>query len=216
MRSFGFADDFFILVLFGIWDHWFLTGLPSGRADFSVLFDILERFDQSQILIWISSDGQVVYWWVLDDTVSVNDVSSSVGNSLFGSVFTKTSVSPWNGLVEIRDQWDFHGPETSIFPWLERVLHVRELWVNWASEDFASDFSELLGFVAEGYDFGGADKGEIKRVEEQNYVFSFVVWEVDFTKVSVEPGWGFELRSWLSDQWHIFLFDLIIKQSRII
>ena len=86
-----------------------------------------------------------------------------------------------------------------------------ELGVDGAGEDFTSDFSELLGLVAEGYDFGGADEGEVEWVEEEDDVLSFVVWEADLNKVSVVPGWGLELWGWFSDQWHIFLFDWIIK-----
>jgi hypothetical protein len=59
-RSFGFADDFLVLALFYISIHGFLSWLPSCWTDFSVLIDELEGLDQSQVLIRISADWQVV------------------------------------------------------------------------------------------------------------------------------------------------------------
>ncbi len=202
--SFGFADDFFVLVLFCIGNHCFLAWLPTCWADFSVLINELEGLDQSQVLIRVSAHWQVVDGWVLDNTVSVDDVSGSVRDSFFVSILAKAAIGFRDCLVEIWDQWNIHGPESSFFSGLKRVLHVWELGVNWAGQDFASDFLELLGLVAEGNNFGGADEGEVEWVEEEEDILSFVVGKTDINKVSVVPGWSLELRGWLSDQWHIF------------
>ena len=82
-----------------------------------------------------------------------------------------------------------------------------EFRVDWDSQNFASDFFELFGLVAEGDDFGWADESEVEWVEEEDDIFSLVVWDADIDEISVVPGWGLELRGWFSDQRHIFLID---------
>lgn len=79
-----------------------------------------------------------------------------------------------------------------------------EFGINWASKNFTSDLFEFFSLVAEGNDFSWANEGEIERIEEEDNVFSFIVGDADVNEVSVEPSWGFELRGWFSDQWHIF------------
>lgn len=91
-----------------------------------------------------------------------------------------------------------------------------EFGVNWTSKDFTSGFFELFGFVAEGNDLGGADKGKVKRVEEKNNVLSFIVVDVDFTEVSIEPSGGWKLRGRFSDQGHIFLIIIFLELSTLI
>jgi len=49
-------------------------------------------------------------------------------------------------------------------------------------------------------DFSWADKGKVKRVEEEANPFSFEVAELDFLEVVSEPSSSFEVRSWLSDK----------------
>lgn len=51
---------------------------------------------------------------------------------------------------------------------------MRELGVNGDGDQFAADFPEFLGLVVEGDDLGGADEGEVKRVEEEHNVFAVV------------------------------------------
>ena len=72
--------------------------------------------------------------------------------------------------------------------------------VNRAGQDLASDFSEFLGLVIEGYDFGGADEGEVKGIEEEEDIFALVGAEVDLGEVAVVPGVGNELRGGFSDK----------------
>jgi hypothetical protein len=56
----GLTNNLFVVGLFRIRNHGFLSGLPVGWADFSVLISVLEGLDESQILIGISSDWQVI------------------------------------------------------------------------------------------------------------------------------------------------------------
>lgn len=59
---------------------------------------------------------------------------------------------------------------------------------------------EFFGLVIEGDDFGGADEGEVEGVEEEDYVFAVVGFEVDLHEVVFEPGGGDEVRRGFSHQ----------------
>lgn len=74
-----------------------------------------------------------------------------------------------------------------------------ELGVNRDSDEFTSDFSKLLSLVVEGDDLSGADEGEIKRIEEKDYVLAMVGLDVDIDEVTIVPGWCNEARSLLAD-----------------
>lgn len=49
---------------------------------------------------------------------------------------------------------------------------VTELRVGGGSKDLAADLTELFHTIAEGDDLGGADEGEVQRIEEQNHILS--------------------------------------------
>lgn len=139
-----------------------------------------------------------------DNTVSVNDISSSIWYSLIISIFTKASISFWNMFVNIWNQWNVHWSESSLFSWFHWIFHMREFGINWASNNFTTKFFELLSFVAEGDDLSWADKSEVEWIEEENNIFSFIVRDADINKIVIKPSRSFELRSRFSDEWHIF------------
>ena len=84
---------------------------------------------------------------------------------------------------------------------------MTEFGVNGAGKDFTSDFFEFFSLVIEGNDFGGADKGEVKGVEEEKDVLALVGADVDFLEVAVVPSIGNEVGSGFSDEGHIYLLQ---------
>lgn len=74
----GLGNVLFVVVLLGVRDHGLGSGLPVGRAHFSVHVHELEGLDESQVLIGISADGEIVDGGVSDDAVLVDDVGGSV------------------------------------------------------------------------------------------------------------------------------------------
>jgi hypothetical protein len=52
--------------------------LPLGWADLTVLVDILESLDESQDFVNVSSDWKIIVGSVSQDSLSVNDESSSI------------------------------------------------------------------------------------------------------------------------------------------
>lgn len=59
-ESFSLGNDFFVVILLGIGDHSLASGLPVGRADFTVSINVLEGFNKSHVFIGISSDWEIV------------------------------------------------------------------------------------------------------------------------------------------------------------
>ena len=200
--SFGISNYLLVLAALYVCTHCFCSRLPVGRADLSMEVNILESFDQSQVLVGVSTDWEIVDWWMLDDTVSVNDVGGSECNSWLFSVFAKTSIGFWDGFVQIWDQRNTHLSKASLLSWLQTVLHMRELWVDWTGQDLTSDFFEFFSLVAEGNDFCWADEGKIKWVKEEKNILSLVVLNVDMAEFWVKPCFGVEVWGGFSDQWH--------------
>lgn len=135
-----------------------------------------------------------------NDSVFIDDVGGSVGDSNVASVLTEASVGSGDGLVEIGDEGDIHSSESTLVSGLEGVLHMGELGVNRDGDDFASDFSEFLGLIVEGDDLSGADEGEVEGVEEQDHVFTVIGSDIDINEVSIEPGGCDEGRGRFSDE----------------
>ena len=121
------------------------------------------------------------------NTLSVDNVGGPVRYTNFSSVLAKAAIVLGDGFVQIAHQWDLHLAKTAILPRLQAVLHMRELRVNGNPNNLTSDFSELLSLVAEGNNLGGANKGKIKRVEEENQVFACIVGESNIPEITFIP-----------------------------
>lgn len=58
------------------------VGIPVGRADFSVLLDELEGFDQAQNLVDGSAHGQIINGVLAQDAIGVNDEGAAQRDAL--------------------------------------------------------------------------------------------------------------------------------------
>lgn len=78
---------------------------------------------------------------------------------------------------------------------------MNEVGIDRASDNLASSFSEVFGVVAEFDNFGGTDKCEVKRVEEEDKPLVLEVLEGDLLEgvLAGDPGVGLEERSGFSD-----------------
>ena len=199
IQSFCLRNDLLVVVFLGIGNHSLAAGLPVGGAHLTVHIHILEGLHQSQVLIRVSSHWQVVDRRVTHNPVFVNDVGGSVGDADISDV-TEAAVVGRDGFVEVGNKRDVHRAESSFLSGLESVLHVGELGVDGDGDEFAANFSELLGLVVEGDDLGGAHEGEVEGVEEEHNILAMIGLEVNVHKVSVVPGRGNESGGRLSDQ----------------
>lgn len=78
IQSFSLVDDLLVVVLLRVGDHGLASGLPVGGTHLTVHVHILEGLHQTQVLVGVSSHGQVVDGRVTDDAVLVDDVGGSV------------------------------------------------------------------------------------------------------------------------------------------
>lgn len=85
-------DDILVVFALDVRFHGVLSWLPVGGADFSVGVHKLEGLDQSDVLIGVSTDWEIVDREVPDDALFVDDAGGSVGHSGVFSVGAKGSV----------------------------------------------------------------------------------------------------------------------------
>ena len=117
--------------------------------------------------------------------MAVNDEESSEAESL---VLLQNPVGSADGHVLVGQQGDLHLAQSALFAILKskNILEdfelfparsdllapgqVGEVGVGGAGHDGAVEGLELGGPVGEGDDLGGADEGEVQRVEEEDHV----------------------------------------------
>ena len=64
------------------WFHGFFTGTPVGRADVTVLFKKLQGVNDPERFINISAQRQVVYQFVPDNAIPVNQEQAPERNTV--------------------------------------------------------------------------------------------------------------------------------------
>lgn len=155
-----------------IGDHSSLTGLPSGRADFTMFVSVLEGLNESEDFINVTADGEIGDAHVSEDTLVVNDVSSSKSDSLITSRLDESTVGLGDRFGKIRDHRDLHLAETSFSAGLLGVFGMSEVRVNGASNNLSVDLFEFGRGIGELANLSWANKGEVERPEEENGVLS--------------------------------------------
>ncbi len=70
--------------------------------------------------------------------------------------------------------------------------------VGGAGQHLAPEGAELAGALGEGDDLGGADEGEVQRVEEEDDVLAAQVGQGDVDELPVDDGLGLEGRGGLA------------------
>ncbi len=153
--------------------HGWLAWGPLSGADLTELVGVLVSLDESEDLIDVSADWEIVDWDVSDNLVLVDDVGGSEGNSIIITVVDEAAVGLGDFLGDISNQGDVHLSETSLLSVFLGVFHVWELGIDGDSNNLTAVLSELLGLVWELADLSGAHEGEIEWVEEENNVLSY-------------------------------------------
>eukprot|EP00330_Aristerostoma_sp_ATCC50986_P003412 CAMPEP_0114592338 /NCGR_PEP_ID=MMETSP0125-20121206/14188_1 /TAXON_ID=485358 ORGANISM="Aristerostoma sp., Strain ATCC 50986" /NCGR_SAMPLE_ID=MMETSP0125 /ASSEMBLY_ACC=CAM_ASM_000245 /LENGTH=89 /DNA_ID=CAMNT_0001790929 /DNA_START=400 /DNA_END=665 /DNA_ORIENTATION=- len=69
---------------------------------------------------------------------------------------------------------------------------MSEVRIGGNSDDISVDLFELAEFVTEGYELGGADVGEIERIEDDSEVLAGVIVQRNFAELSMKDGLGLE------------------------
>lgn len=132
-----------------------------------------------------------------DDLVVVDEEGAAEGKA--GIVEDAVLVS--DVLLDVGKQRNVEWSKPSIGTIIERPSSMDKVRVDGASDHLAVVLLELGSLVAELHDFGGADEGEIQRVEEEEQPLALEVIEGDFLELvgCAEPGLGLEVGSNLAD-----------------
>lgn len=150
----------------GIGLHTLATLLPAGGADLAVLVGELEGLDETDGLLDVAADGQVVDGDLAEDAVGVDDEETTQSDTL---LLNQDAVAARDLLGSIGDEGQLQvGAEATL---LARLLHpgeVREGGVGRDTEDGGVDGLEALESVVVLDDLGGAHKGEVHGVEEED------------------------------------------------
>ena len=186
--------------------HGLLAGLPLSRADFTEDISVLEGLDESQNFINVSTNGGIVHGDVSEDTLIIDDVGGSEGDTGTGD---EAAVGVGDVLSDVGNEGDLHFTETTFISGLLAPFGVGELGVDGDTEDFAVVLSEFFGLVGELEDFSGADEGEIEGIEEKDNVLASVVGKLDlFEALAVDVGIRFEVRGFGEDSGDsVFVLD---------
>lgn len=173
--------------------HGLLSGFPLSRADFTEDISVLEGLDQSEVFINISADWGVVDGKVSEDTLIIDDVGGSEGDTFAGD---EAAIRSRDILSDISNEGDLHFTKTSFISGLLAPFHMGEFGVNGDTQDFAVKFLEFAREFRELDDFSGANEGEVQRIEEEDDVLASVVGELDLLEaLSVDVSVSFEIGS---------------------
>lgn len=141
-----------------------LAWFPGGGAYFTVLINVLESLNQSEILLNISTNREVIYWWMTEYLLGIDNECASERDS---AVNEDTIVSG-DVLCKVREELNLKIlTETAFCSWFLHVSHVAMVAVNWTSDNFAVYISKLLCVVGELEDLSGTHECEVQRIKEE-------------------------------------------------
>ena len=156
-----------------IGDHRGRTRLPAGGANLTVLISVLEGLDHAKDLVDVAANGQIVLAELAESALAIDDVSGTKCDTFVLRVLKEAAIVARDLLGDIGDHGEGHGAETTRLPRLHRVLSVRELRVDGATDELAVDGLEVGGLVTELADLSRAHEREVKRPEEQDNILAY-------------------------------------------
>lgn len=162
-----------VVAVFG--GHGGRTGRPAGGADLTVLISVLVALNETEDLVDVPADGEVVHGELAEDTLAVDDVSGAKSDTIVFGVLKEAAVVTGNALGEVGHHGHVHGAETALITGLHGVLSVSEVRVDGASNDLGVASLKLGSLVGEIANLGGAHESEVERPEEKHDVFACLV-----------------------------------------
>lgn len=139
---------------------------PAGRADLAVLLGELESLDETDGLLDIAADGQVVDGDLSEDALGVDDEQAAQGNALF---LDEDAVAARNLLRSVGDKGKLQvRTQAALLSGLLNPGEVGEVRVGGNAEHGGVDGAEALEGVVVLDDLGRADEGEVHGVEEED------------------------------------------------
>merc|ERR1712198_244252 len=184
------------LALLRIWNHCWFTWLPASWTHLSMFVRKLESLKESECFIHISSNRKIINSDLSQLALSINDEQTTESQAL---VFLENSISLAYGHVLVSKEGNLHVSQASFLAASLAPSKVRKVRVGGGCDDSTVVGLKLSSSVIERDDLGGADKGEVKGVEEENDILAFVAIKTDFFELSVDNSSSLEL--WCSHLW---------------
>ena len=166
-----------------------------------MLISILECFNKSENFWNISSNWQVIAMHMSQNSISINDVSSSHGYTagFIIWIIDQCSILFTDGMRWVSEKWNIHFTKTAQLSVFQCPLFMDKDWVNRSSNDLAANFLELFGMFRELNDLSWANKCEIAWIKEEDYILSSELLKGDLLEFLVPVSHTFEWRCWFSD-----------------
>lgn len=162
-----------------------------------MLLDELEGLNQAEDLGSVTSNRGIVHGDVTNVSVGVDEEKSTVG---VASVEVEATVGGGDLLVDILNEGDVHLSKTTVLAVSVDPSEVREDRVDRHTNDLSVQGGELSSGLREGNNLGGAHKGEVQGVEEEDNPLTGILRQRDLLDALVRhDSIGGEGRGGLSD-----------------
>ncbi len=137
-----------------------VTLLPVSRAHLTVLLDVLEGLDETEVLVNVAADRGVVHGDVTNVALGVNEESGAV----VVARLHEAAVSIAERTIQISKDRDIHLAKTTLVAGSVGPSEVAEDRVDGSTNDLAAHLAELGSLLGESNDLGGAHEGEVKGI----------------------------------------------------
>mmetsp|Transcript_33873 Transcript_33873/g.89664 ORF Transcript_33873/g.89664 Transcript_33873/m.89664 type:complete len:247 (+) Transcript_33873:17-757(+) len=171
---------------------------PTRRAHLArVVLDVLQGLQGAERLIHRAPEGQVVDGAVLDDALAIDDEEATERDMVSGQdIETLADV-----LAEVAHERVRKGsPESTDLLLGTDPCKMGVDGVHTDANNFSIDCREVGIAISERHQLSRANEGEIKGIEEENHVFTTILFQRDFRNCVVHNRWSFEARSSLANQ----------------
>jgi len=155
-----------------------------------MLISELESLNETKGFVDISSNWKIIDCHLPQLASLVYHKQASEAQSF---ILLENTISTADGHIFVCKQRHSHVTKTTLLPRLLAPGKVGEVGVSGAGYEGAAQSFKLSHPVIEGNDLCGADKGEVKGVEEENHILSSIVGEADLLKLPVDNSSALEL-----------------------
>lgn len=150
----------------GVSLHGVAARLPAGGADLAVLVGELERLDQTEGLVDVAADGQVVDGDLAQGALGVDDEEAAQGDAF---LLNEDAVVAGNLEVLVGNQGQLEVlAQTALLAGALAPRQMGEVAVGGDAQHGGVELLELGQGVVVGENLGGADESEVHGVEQED------------------------------------------------
>jgi len=156
----------------------------------------LEGFHQTKSLVDRSTDWQIIYGDLSQDSLRINDKETSQGDSILLPVYT---VCLTDGRVLVSQHRDGQFPDSSLFSGGVDPGQVAEVRIRGAGNELTPDSRKVLGSIRECDDLSWTYECEVQWVEEKDHVFALIVIQGNLLELTSDNCGTLEDWGWFPD-----------------